>query len=328
MLDDIEFFGNYVPLDCRWDRDQNAPLLNIVFMPGTFGNFLKFFLERFSKKTSILNDVPFTDIGTSHSITEDQYSGLIQRYHHHFINDNKGKKGLPVCLILATTEKTFLYLEKARMSRVGDRKISSKSLYQKKIIDIKDTRLDGWVDKICSLYNIIDTETIIPKFIVRDWFKLEFLKVKEERYYYKVFQTFKNHSFFKEQNTKTFWAESLFDWNAFLKSVKDLDNSFNLELDFDKESEMKEVFDKGYELDNFRKNTSLTFEIIKNLSDSNSQNLDISDLDVIDEAFIYAHMEKTNSIQMPLVNSFFNSTEEIKEFGKFGKFGNFDYHYI
>ena len=31
----------------RWDKDKNAKICNIVFLGGTYGNFLKFFIEKF-----------------------------------------------------------------------------------------------------------------------------------------------------------------------------------------------------------------------------------------------------------------------------------------
>ena len=53
MKHDIDLFGmdGKSPWDHRWDTDRNAKLLNIVFIGGTFGHFLKYFLEKFSNKT-------------------------------------------------------------------------------------------------------------------------------------------------------------------------------------------------------------------------------------------------------------------------------------
>ena len=68
---DIDLFEQFsVPKDYRWDVDKNAKLLNIVFAGGTFGNFLKWFLDKFSKKTPEISLTPFNDIGTSHSLSK------------------------------------------------------------------------------------------------------------------------------------------------------------------------------------------------------------------------------------------------------------------
>ena len=90
MKHDINLFDNVItPIDHRWDEDRNAKLLNIVYHGGTFGNFLKFFLDKFSTKTPNIAGDSFTEIGTSHNDNSIQYSGLIQKYHPSFTNDNK-----------------------------------------------------------------------------------------------------------------------------------------------------------------------------------------------------------------------------------------------
>ena len=47
----IDIFTDKHGRDYRWDLDKNAKLLNIVFSKSTFGNFLKYFLDKFSSKT-------------------------------------------------------------------------------------------------------------------------------------------------------------------------------------------------------------------------------------------------------------------------------------
>jgi len=109
MKHDIDLFGTDYPMDHRWDQDQdqNAGLLNIVFRGGAFGHFLGYFLERFSTRTPDVAVLPFTDTGTSHVLRNKDFSGLIQRYHQSFINDNEGNTNLPICLIAPSTRKTF-----------------------------------------------------------------------------------------------------------------------------------------------------------------------------------------------------------------------------
>ena len=177
MKHDIDLFGNNpdYPPDHRWDRDQNSKLLNIVFQTGTFGNFLRYFLERFSTKTPNITENPFTEIGTSHVLKPNDFSGLIQKYHQWFIKDNEGNTNLPICLITTSTEKHHLYLKKAQLFRVGDHKISPDDLWSKPIGEMPE-RLKNSTNSIIELYDIKDTAhfTWIPKFIVRDWYKLEF----------------------------------------------------------------------------------------------------------------------------------------------------------
>lgn len=311
MKHDIDLFGKEFPNNYRWDKDRNAKLLNIVFHGGTFGHFLKYFLEKFSNKTPNMAEDPFTDLGTSHTIKDNEYSGLIQKYHTSFINDNEGQADLPVCVIVASTKKHFLYLKKAQWFRAGDNKISPDDLWKKAVGEMSE-RIKSQANNIIDLYNIPGMAHFswIPKFIVRDWYKLEFLKPLGETHNHQWFELFKNHTFFKKQNTYYLDMETFFNWQTFLTNIKSLDNEFGLALDYDRQSEMKELFEKGLSLDHIRQECNLALEILESNLDTTLTNLDVAT-----EGFLYAELEKTNDfIQMPLTNRFFRDTAEINQF--------------
>jgi len=101
----IDIYTGY-PDNYRWDEDKNAKICNIVFLGGTYGNFLKFFIEKFSNLTpDVAIDRAFNEIGTfDNSIQNVKYSGKIQRYHASFINDNINEVGLNICQILPTKD--------------------------------------------------------------------------------------------------------------------------------------------------------------------------------------------------------------------------------
>ena len=323
---DIDLFGTDAlagwPPDHRSDRDKNARLLNILFIAGTFGSFLKFFLEKFSKLTPEIKSTPFTDTGTSHQIGKYQYSGLIQRYHQQFINDNVGEVNLPICIILPNTEKDFLFIKTAQWFRAGDQKNLPDYIWNRKISENKNSGvLKDAVDNICSLYNISLKDEHIPKFIVRDWYKLEFLKDITTTYNYQFFKTFKDHPFFRKQKTHHFPLDSFFDFDIFTKNIKELDLVFGLQLDFNRIKEMQDIFMQGYNLDTHRQQANMTIDIIENLS--NDDNMLIPDLDVSFEGFIYAHIEKNYRFTTaPLTDYFFKDANELKTYVK-----NYPEHY-
>jgi hypothetical protein len=295
----------------RWDQDQNAGLLNIVFRGGTFGNFLRYFLERFSTKTPDIIADPFTKTGTVHVLGNKDFSGLIQRYHTSFINDNEGNTGLPVCLITPSTGKHYLYLKKAQWFRAGDFKISPDDLWKKAIGDMPAI-LKSYAQAIIKLYDIKDVAhfTQIPKFIVRDWYKLEFLQDLEGTHNYQWFEQFKAHPFWEAQRVFHLDLETFFNWDAFVENIAGLNDMFDLALDFDRLTEMKGIFDQGLSLDIIRQECNLVGDVLTNDSDSA-----LNDLDVATEAFIYAEMEKAHDFtQMPLTNRFFRDAEEMHQF--------------
>jgi len=310
MKHSIDIFTDSIyPRDYRWDKDQNAQLLNIVFTGGTFGNFLRFFVDKFSQKTPNIAGDPFTDIGTSHK--DVQYSGLIQRYHQSFINDNQGNKDLPICVIVPKTEKHFLYLKKSQWFRPGDRKSSPNDLWKKAIGEMPKFVKDS-ADNIIKLYDLKETAyySWIPKFIVRDWYKLEFLNNLEDTFNYQWIQKLVEHKFFQDQKVSHLDLEAFFHWDTFIENITELDDMFGLSLDYNRKKEMKELFDKGYSLDSIRQECNLAVDVLKNGTDDKLNNLDVAT-----EGFIYAQIEKANDfIQTPLVNRFFRDADEIRQF--------------
>ncbi len=309
MKHDIDPWGGENPPDYR--LDEPAKLLNIVFHGGTYGNFLRFMLEKFSTKTPEMFGGPFTEIGTSHDIGKQKYSDLIKRYHTPFITSNTGETGLPVCIILPRTEKHFLFLKKAQWFRAKDMKARPDDLWKKAVGEMPESIKSHAMD-IIKLYNIKETDHFswIPKFIVRDWYKLEFLQDIKETYNYKWFKQFEQDDFFAQQNVFHLDLESFFNWDTFLKNIKKLDKAYGLELDYDRQDEMKKLFDKGYELDNIRKECNMIEDVLEFGTD-----IPLTDLDVATEAYLYAHFEKQYpDIQMPLTNRFFRDYKEIQEF--------------
>ena len=309
MAHDIDKF--WFNPDNRSDWEANAKLLNIVFNGGTFGNFLKYFIERFSNKTPEIVGDPFTKTGTSHVLKDEEYSGLVQQYHGSFINENQDQTNLPVCIIVPTRQKHYLYLKQAQLFRADDDHISPDDLWRKAVGEMPD-RIKSHAAKIKELYGIKETAHFhwLPKFIVRDWYKLEFLQKLEDTHDYKWFETFKTHPFFKKQKTYQLDLESFFCLDLFLQAMAELDDVFKLDLDFDRMREMESLFNQGLEMDSIRQECNLAENVLEN-----DLEVDFRNLSVTTEAYIYAHYEKQfKDIQMPLTNRFFRDKQEIDQF--------------
>jgi len=320
MKHDIDLFWPFAQNDLRFDVDRNAKLLNIVFAGGTFGNFLKFFIDKFSTLSPNIEGDPFTSIGTSHELDKNGFdmqasktifSGLVQRYHPTFINDNVGQTDLPICIPCPSKKKHFLYLKKGQLFRSSDAMDSPDDLWRKAVGEMP-FMLKHHVSSIIKLYDIknIAHFSWIPKFIVRDWYKLEFLNELEDTFDFQWFEELKSHDFFKKQKVFHLDLETFFNWETFLKNITELDVVFGLALDFDRHTEMKALFDKGLRLDIVRNEANLVESVMEKGEDTSFDHLDVSS-----EAFIYAETEKSNDfIQMPLTNRFFRDTAELKQF--------------
>jgi hypothetical protein len=317
MTAEPNIFDSGWPMDYRWDTLQNGKLLNILFQGGTFGNFLKYFVEKYSNLTPSLEDLdPFTSTGTAHEHDDFNWSGLVQRYHSSFINDNEKNENLPICQPLPTNKKHFLYFKQAQLFRVGDMGYSPDLLWKEPLGEMKEA-YSKYARQILDFYEIKERDSLffshIPKFIVRDYYKLEFLEDLKTTYNFRWFQNFKNHPWLKKQKVFHLDLESFFDWKVFLENMYRLNDFFNLQLDFSLSKEIEKDWLKSYDRDVIRKNCNLAEAVLEK-----NKECDLKDLDVSIEAYIYAELEKKyDFIQMPLTNRFFKDTTEIEQYVSF-----------
>ena len=312
--------------DHWWNEYVATDVINIIYEGGCFGSFLKFFIDKFSKLTPEINKDPFTSSGTAHGMKKEDFSGRILKMHMSFCDINKGKKDLPVCMILPfqknKNDHALIYLKSAQLYRCSDNDnlIDIDHLWQQPKDSIKTLSdhpitisIVNYKQKICKLYNLPKDTKYIPKFIVRDWYKKEFLNNLETTYEYKHFDLMKNYPYWKEQNMYHFPLECFFDSQYFMKEMRLMDTHFNLELDFERKQEMGQIFEKHLKLDQHRMKVITAVKLIEDLD----KNIDIPELDVVAEAYIYAQCEKMfDYVQMPLVNNFFTNTREIIEYAK------------
>ncbi len=279
-------------------------LANIVYQGGTHGNYLRYCLDKFSTLTNDIEGLPFTKSGTSHN-TDLKYSNAFTRYHPnkdapYFNNINE-----PHILITVDIDD-ILFLERMVTIRAGDYDIDTN---QDKI-KMHDRFLDAfsWREKFQSLYNInlLDCYTI-PRFILRDFFKLSFLDPIKNGFIVNDKRLKEN----KPKNTFLFPVKNFWDKDKFFYTLKQVDKQFNLELKITDETIHDMFLDKLL----FFKTKDRANDIIKAIK--NNQDIDISNIDTVEQAYISAWIEKNNDfILIPMCNQFFKSTGEIMEWIK------------
>ena len=295
------------------NRDYTpAKKLDIIFVGGTFGNFLRYFIDKFSKSTPDILQNPFTEIGTSHN-PKITYSDFVKCHHQEYILSNQQLEKINIALILPQTRLDFMYLDTAQQFRTRDNKYLPDHLWSKPVKDITSDDLLEKITKIIELYSLSDNLEKIPKFIVRDWYKLEYLKKLNDTYNFKFIKKLQEHDFFSKQNTSIVPLQSFFSFKEFQNMIVELDNRFNLCLDFQRLEDMEKIFQEGLELDILRQQALEVKKIIENIE--KGLDYDIVPLDVSHEAFIYGYCERLNkNIQLPLGNNFFTNTREIFEY--------------
>ena len=287
-------------------------LINIAFQGGTHGNYLRFFIEKFSTLTPEIKDLPFTKIGTSHK--EIKYSNKVNIYHPSEHNDNFINVDEPHVLITISNDD-LLYYQRLVFIRPSDQNLKTNEdnivLTEKfwgrningKFLEANDNHINSFKE----LYNCKDVPTIVPVFIFRDYIKLLWLS-DDDHYYIK-----RNKLYQKNKPAQCFElpVSTFHDTKKFIKTIIELSQQFNLEIKIDQSAyDIHELFLKN--LTNFE-----TKDRMKDILDciKNKKLYNLNNVDIIEQSYINAWVEKNYEfITMPHSKSYFKNTLEICEY--------------
>ena len=283
------------------------PYIYILNSAGCHGHYLKYLIDKFSEKTPIINELPFNEQGNSHNPLK--YSGFVKYVDHHSLIDPKDL--INKNIIQMTYENQIVYHERTAMARAGDAGRDLDSVHQD--ISFLKKYNPTFYNRIQKLYSI--QKDNVPKWLLRDAYKLGFLdwenqgsvaKSKQEK------QWVKNN--LEKNNTVHFLdVGAFFNLEVLKTQLMKLDDIFNLDLDLDGLEEIHRIFTDKNKILQTQKNTEYVLKSI----DSNSY-VEIPNLDIIQEAYVYAKMEKKyDFIQMPLTENFFKNTEELINYVNF-----------
>jgi hypothetical protein len=269
--------------------------------PGLHHNFLRFTLDYLSQLTPDLKQFPFDDTGCSHNdkgITFSKKFNLI-------MGQDIVDKNIKSCISFNPDD--LLYYERVSLSREGSR---NNDLYNLKNFNSWQPWNKDYVEQIYQFYNINKDEKI-PKFILRDSIKKGYLNPKNTGLY-KNTQKIINQ--IKElPNYFIVPVTAFFSFDSYKNELKKIDEKFNLELDL---NELPILYKTFYEKNYVLKTHNIVFEILEAVK--KQLNFKIPALDVFQEGYIYAELEKNNDfIIMPLIDNFFKNTNEIINYIKF-----------
>tara|TARA_Y100001972_G_scaffold121918_1_gene166677 strand:- start:1516 stop:2448 length:933 start_codon:yes stop_codon:yes gene_type:complete len=275
-------------------------LVNIAFQGGTHGNFLMFFIDKFSRNTKDIEGTPFTENHTSH--VQLDFSGNVRHYHPSdekpfFENINEPH-------ILITIDKEDLkYIERWATIRAGDQKVDTS--HDHTVVNSSFLEQFKWKEPFMQLYNIdLSSKQNIPKFLMRDYYKMMFLDPNKNGYIErdKIFRAN------KPKNTFEFPVSSFWDESKFYDKIKEIDELFGLELDvYD-----KSIYTSFKDNIHFMDTRDRVDNVITCIKDR--KNIQLQNLDTVEQAYISAWIEQTfDHITVPLQNNFFKDTLEICE---------------
>ena len=275
-------------------------MINIAFQGGTHGNFLRYFLDRFSSLTPEILEEPFTETGATHK--EIKYSGRFKRYHPNI--DSPYFQNVDQQHILITVDiNDLLFLQRIIHKRTGDYNVDlTKNMIKLPAEYIKNYNINP---RFYELYNKEINETMeIPRYIVRDFLKLSFLNPEKDGF------IDKQKKVLKELTKKTlFFPVSAF-WNKdiFFKEISTLDKKLNLQLVLGKDSE--DIFTTFQNKIEQLPTQFRCQEIIECLK--NKKKYDLSQIDTVEQAYLSSYIEQNYQfITVPNTNYFFQNTKEI-----------------
>jgi len=286
--------------------------LHICFQGGTYGNFLRFFINKFSKLTEEVTDYNFTDLGTTPPLKGEG----IKIYHPTFDTNISDPNKLKTKnefddwlkldhgqhIIITIREEDMLYLERYNSQRAGEFNVDT----NKDVVEVNPWfgEIFAWKEPFKKLYNIdLKQNTKIPRFIIRDFYKLSFLNPEQSGMMYKDKKL-------KElaKNSFQFPVHAFWNRKQFIDTIKKCNDHFNLQIDIN--NECLTFYNEFYNRLQLINTKDRYKEII--LAIKNKEDYDISKIDTVEQAYISAWIEKNyDYILVNLPNYFFKNTLEI-----------------
>jgi len=296
-------------------------LVKIVYFGGTHGAFLRYFIDRFSNLTPEITQSPFCENGTSHS-SQVNYSGRVIRETLENINgetkNNFKIKEYDVPHILITVEaKDILHHMRFMLLRDGDHEfVGTPVVCEQNRVLLSNRFCSMYGDKIKKIYNIdVRSGGFVSRSILRDFLKIDFLNPQKNQ----ILLGSQENQKYLTPFTYCLPMGDLYDWGLFSARLAEADARLGLSLDLGDQARQlhREFLSRLSTADTLNRAHEIITQV--NLG----QDRALEDLDVVEEAYIAAWMEKNYEFVLtPLTDRFFATTAEIRNYLK-----NYPQHY-
>ena len=280
------------------------PYIYIFNSAGCHGNYLTYLIDRLSRKTPTIKELPFNELGNSH--LEINYSGFSKFVGEKFFHEYQHLSNKPIVKMIFLQD--ILYFERAAMNRAADANRDLDNLY--KDISFLQEYSKEFYNKIYGLYHIENDS--VPKWMLRDAYKLGFMDMAKQGSMVlgKKEINWVNNNITKNNKVHFTNVNIFFTTKTLKKELETLSNMFELDLQLDELDEIHEKFLSMNKILQSHKNTDIVLNAIKE-----NKNIAIPPLDIIQQAYVYAQLEKKyDFITMPLTDKFFETTKEILDY--------------
>jgi hypothetical protein len=278
--------------------------LYIFNSAGCHGHYLVYLIDRLSNSTPEIKELPFNRLGNSHNNIN--YSGFAKFIDATAHEENKSFKDTNIIKILYSND--ILYYERVAMARAGDADRDITNIHSD--ISFLKSYNKEFYDKIHRLYSIENDS--VPLWLLRDAYKLGFLEWEKQGSVITSKQDIRwMEDNLVEDNTVHYTRVSVFFTAEKLKrELQELDSKFDLDLNFKNFDDIHEEFLKRNRILDTHRNTDTVLDAVKE-----NRDIPIPLLDIIQQAYVYAELEKQyDFITMPMTESFFATTREITDY--------------
>jgi len=267
--------------------------IQVIYAPGTFGNCVRWMLDRFYKNSNFKDvDSPWDDDGRVHGFEEKDYNPNFTRAHQ-----MNGKDHSPDAdahkVVINFNLKDFLFVERCGFYRLPGHE-NEKERY-KSIINFADA----------SFVKETFGDTSFNKNVAKELTKIQFHNIKNHKWWNSM------NKLLADKNNHQFDMYSLWNEDMLKNEISKVSEKFQLNLDIDDKVIHNVVNEtkKSYPVVT-RKRAHLVLDDIVS-----KKNTDCEELDIIEQAYIEAELEKIHDhIIFPYGTNWFKDTTQINLF--------------
>jgi len=267
--------------------------IQVIYAPGTFGNCVRWMFDRFTKGSNFEGiDSPWDDDGRAHGFNSSAYTGRFRRGHQ-----VDGRADSPDTesnkVVISFDPGDLLFAERCGFYRNPG--WENEKDRHKNIIDLSDASF------VKESFGSVSSS----KSVAKELLKIQFHDVGKHMWWnsMKKFITDKNHHQFD--------LYSLWDHDRLKKELTKVSERYTLDFNIDEKviHNVVEKIKKVYPVMT-RKRAHQVLDAI-----SSNINIDCNDLDIVEQAYIEAELEKIHDcVIFPYGSNWFKDTNLIREF--------------
>ena len=266
--------------------------IQVIYSPGTWGNTLRWLLDRFSADSNFKDmSEPWDNDGRVHGFHNEQYNPAFARGHQ--IGTDSGIDDDTKKIVICFDQKEFLFVERCKYFRHPD--FDTEELRYKNIIAQADKSF------VADTFGNINQSVTVAKELL----KIRFHDSRQIDWLQDMVTIMNNKSYHR------FDLKAMWDKTRLIEALQKISASMDLNLQID-ENVITSITDRVAS-HHVVKTQHRADEVL--VAIDNNDILDCNNLDIIEQAYIEAKLEsKHDSLLFPYGTNWFNNTKDINNF--------------